>query len=34
MAKLLYYFPLDNLVNNDIVNNYKTQVQSGYKIVL
>ncbi|MCY1662379.1 hypothetical protein [Chryseobacterium sp. SL1] len=29
MAKLLYYFPLDNIVNNDIVNNYKNQVQSG-----
>ncbi len=28
MAKLLYYFPLDNLVNNEIVNNYKSQVQS------
>lgn len=28
MAKLVYYFPLDNLVNKDIVNNYKAQVQS------
>ncbi|KFE99120.1 hypothetical protein IX39_00020 [Chryseobacterium formosense] len=27
MAKLLYYFPLDNLLNKDIINNYKTQVQ-------
>lgn len=29
MAKLLYYFPLDNLVNNEIINNYKSQVQSS-----
>lgn len=28
MAKLSYYFPLDNLVNDDIINNYKSQVQS------
>lgn len=28
MAKLSYYFPLDNLVYREIVNNYKTQVQS------
>jgi len=27
MAKLLYYFPLDNLVNNEINNNYRSQVQ-------
>ncbi|MCX8526459.1 hypothetical protein OF897_21305 [Chryseobacterium formosus] len=29
MAKLLYYFPLDNLVNKEITNNYKTQVQTS-----
>ncbi|MGO4710376.1 hypothetical protein AB4Y90_14990 [Chryseobacterium sp. 2TAF14] len=29
MAKLLYYFPLDNLVNNEITNNYKSQVQAA-----
>lgn len=29
MAKLSYYFPLDNLVNGDIINNYKSQVQSA-----
>ncbi|MCJ8155568.1 hypothetical protein MKJ01_17565 [Chryseobacterium sp. SSA4.19] len=28
MAKLSYYFPLDNLVNNEIINNYKSQVQA------
>lgn len=29
MAKLSYYFPLDNLVNDEIINNYKSQVQSA-----
>jgi len=29
MAKLSYYFPLDNLVSNQIINNYKTQVQAN-----